>query len=445
MKLLVIRGDLQSHSGYSAAARDYCRQLRSLFDRIAGVDIHHSAARPFEPFPFPLLSEGEAKKIVERAGFALVLSFTTPDHYTRYPHARNVGLTFWETDRLPLQGRERSPWADMANAMDALWLPSTHTKNVFEKAGVIIPTRVVPWPIEIPSRVGEGLPDGEVYNLDRESVPLAALASVGSFREDRFGFTRRLGKAVGPPSQVLFLRRLRASGQRLAGSAEKSFLCVAQDVPRKGLLLFLSEWMEFKRLKEGQPWRLILKTSPIDPHLPSFDFVLRFWSHVRALKRQLRVPRAEVFLWVGDVAVADFHRLVANSYGLIAPSLGEGFCGPAALALGLGKPLVAPRHSAFADYLSASYPYSFDSRPVHVSFVDDPLRVYDPASVWNVPVPYALSETLRKVTSDPPERQKEVCWRACGHFNNWCGAPRVKALLAEEIERLMAQAQPAAA
>ena len=113
MKLLVIRGDLQSHSGYSAAARDYCRILKTLFDRIIGVDIHFSPDRPFERFPFPLVEEAEARRQAA-AESALVLSFTTPDCYARYDHAVNVGLTFWETDRFPLQDwmRERMRLAE---------------------------------------------------------------------------------------------------------------------------------------------------------------------------------------------------------------------------------------------------------------------------------------------------------------------------------------------
>src|SRR5262245_52429007 len=61
MKLLVIRGDLQAHSGYSAAIRAYCKILQSLFDQVIGVDIHFSKERPFESFPHPLMSEGEAR------------------------------------------------------------------------------------------------------------------------------------------------------------------------------------------------------------------------------------------------------------------------------------------------------------------------------------------------------------------------------------------------
>ena len=57
MNLLVIRGDLQSHSGYSAAARDYCRLLQAFFDRLVGVDIHWSPERPYERFAFPIVAE----------------------------------------------------------------------------------------------------------------------------------------------------------------------------------------------------------------------------------------------------------------------------------------------------------------------------------------------------------------------------------------------------
>ena len=94
MKLLVIRGDLQSHAGYSAAARDYCRLLAGFFDRLVGVDIHHSSDRPFEPFPYQILAEDKAVSYAGAADFALVLSLTTPDRYKLYPGAVNVGLTF---------------------------------------------------------------------------------------------------------------------------------------------------------------------------------------------------------------------------------------------------------------------------------------------------------------------------------------------------------------
>jgi glycosyltransferase involved in cell wall biosynthesis len=436
MKLLVIRGDLQSHSGYSAAARDYCEQLQGLFDRLIGVDIHYSSDRPYERFPYPLATEGEARQLAEQADFALVLSFTTPDCYTRYAQAINVGLTFWETDRLPLHAEESSPWVAKANLMDELWTPSTHIKRAFEEAGITAPISVIPWPIKVPTPAKGNLPVGEIYDLDRRPWLAGSLVGLSRFREQRFRWSRFVEKQLGPRAAAMILARLQTCSQAIPAPGDRALLCVAQDVPRKGLLLLLSEWMEFKRQEEAAPWALVLKTTPINPQTPKFDFVIRFWEHIQALKRQLRVGRADVYLWTGNLSGTDFNRLLTGTYGQIAPSFGEGFCGPAALALGLGKPLVAPRHTSFADYICEDYPYCFETRPVYVSFVGDPLRVYDPASKWHVPVPFALAGGLTRLVLDSPQRRAEACRRACVHFQNWCSPNRVCKRLAEKVQLL---------
>jgi hypothetical protein len=436
MNLLVIRGDLQSHSGYSAAARDYCRLLHGLFDQLVGVDIHYSPERPYERCPFPIVADDEARRLAATADFTLVLSFTTPEHYALYPGAANVGLTFWETDRLPLQGAERSPWVGFANRMDALWLPSSHTRDVFAAAGVTVPMQVIPWPVRIPGAAPTSLPDGTVYDLDRQPFFAATLRNAAHFDGNRYAWSRRLMTQVRPKASAYLVDRLRSTPRAIANPAERALLCVAQDVPRKGLLLFLSEWMEFKRRREAAPWTLILKTSPINPRTPAFDFVMHFWEHVQALRRQLHVARAGVYLWTGDLSGPDFERLLTNTFGSIAPSLGEGFCGPAALALVLGRPLVAPRHTSFGDYVAADHRYAFASRPVHLSFVGDPLRVYDPASTWAVPEPFALARALTRLATDSPAERTAAARRAQDHLTAWCGPQRVRTLLAEAVERL---------
>jgi glycosyltransferase involved in cell wall biosynthesis len=445
MRLLVIRGDLQSHSGYSASARDYCSLLAEFFDRLVGVDIHYSIDRPYEEFPYPLVSEQTAQRLARDAKSSLVISLTTPNHYARYAGAVNVGLTFWETDRLPLQGAERSPWVDLANQMSALWAPCTHTKHVFEAAGVRVPICVLPWPIAAPGPQPPGLPAGEIYDLDRRPLLAPILAGLARFRETRFRWSRWLMMHGGPHAAPRLLAELRTTAQAIPCPEEHALLCVAQDVPRKGLLLFLSEWMEFKRREHAAPWRLILKSTSIDPRLPRFDFVTRFWDHVQALKRQLGVVQAGVYLWTGDLSATDFQRLLAHTHGQVAPSLGEGFCGPAALALALGKPLIAPRHTAFADYLAAAYPYSFTTRPVSVSFVRDPLRAYDPASAWHIPAPFALADALSRFAQDSPERRTTISAQASTHFASWCSPARVRELLTEQIRHLFGGLDHAAA
>ncbi len=439
MKLLVIRGDLQSHSGYSAAARAYCDLFTEFFDRIVGVDIHFAPDRPFERFRYPILSEADARRLAADASLALVLSFTTPDCYVQYAGARNVGLTFWETDRLPLSGQGSSAWVAKANAQDALWVPSTHTRTVFAEAGVTVPITVLPWPIKAPVAIGDGLPQGEVYALDRAPWLADGLVCCARFEGNRFRWSRRLMRQIGPPIARHLLSQLRTESAAIPTPADYALLCVAQDVPRKALLLFLSEWLEFKCRAEADPWSLILKSSPINPQTPAFDFVMRFWEHVQALQRQLGVRQAKVYLWTGALTGPGFDRLLAGTQGYVAPSLGEGFCGPAALAMALGKPLVAPRHTAFADYVAVDHPYTYATRPAIVSFVRDPLRVYDPASMWQVPLPFSLAGALARLVKDTPNRRAEAGARARTNLMRWCGLERVRRLLAEELDRLSAR------
>jgi glycosyltransferase involved in cell wall biosynthesis len=439
MKLLVVRGDMQSQSGYSAAARDLSRLAKGLFDKVVGVDLHYAKDRPFEAFPYPLLTEDEARRLSERMDFTLVLTYTTPPYFTRYPGAASVGLTAWETDRLPGQDAEKCSWVTAINKMDAAWVNSSRTRAAFEAAGATVPVRVVPWPVRAAPVADPGLPPGKVYNLDRRpwlGQPLVELARV---RGNRYGWSRQLMAWIGPRAVREVLRSFRTSPRRIEHPSQKALVCVAQDVPRKGLLLFLSEWLQFKRRPEGNAWSLILKTTSIDPRTTEFDLVYRFWSHVQVLKRQLHVGRAGVYIWTGNLDATDFNRLLANTQGSIAPSLGEGFCGPAAQALALGKALVAPRHTAFADYIAEDHPYAFATRPVILSFVNDPLPgVYDPASTWNVPLPFALADALSRFAKDTPESRALAGRRGQNQIERHCGPDRVRHILADEVRRLEA-------
>jgi hypothetical protein len=439
MKLLVMRSDLQSASGSSAAARDFSQLASSLFDQVLGVDVHFSPDRPFVPFPYPAVTDDEARRASARADFTLVITYSTPPYFARYPGAASVGLTAWDTDRLPPHGDDVSPWVTAINAMDAMWVNGTHTRRVFEAAGVTVPVRVIPWPVRVDPAAEEGLPEGTVYDLDRRPWLGQPLVGLARFQGNRYRWSRWFMARLGPPAVREVLRSLRVRSRQIAAPARQALLCVAQDVPRKGLLLLLSEWLEFKRRPEAAAWSLILKTAPIDPRTTEFELVNRFWSHVRALKRQLHVSQAGVYLWTGSLSNEAFNRLLCNTHGSIACSLGEGFCGPAAAALALARPLVAPRHTAFADYVAENHPYTFATRPVVLSFVNDPLRgVYDPVSTWNVPVPLAIADALSRLARDTPEARALVGQRGKEYYERHAGPEQVQRRLAEEVRRLEA-------
>jgi hypothetical protein len=203
-------------------------------------------------------------------------------------------------------------------------------------------------------------------------------------------------------------------------------------VPRKGLPLLLAEWVDFKRRREAAQSSLILKSKPYCPATPRHEFVVGFWQKVQALKRQIGVRRAGIYLWVEDLKPQEFDRLLANTFGSIIASLGEGFCGPAALALAMKKPLVTPRHTSLADYLPADYPYLFASRPVRMRFVDDDL--YGVHSTWHVSEPYALADSLSRVVTDTPARREAAALEAADCLARWCRPQRVRRLLLRELE-----------
>jgi hypothetical protein len=399
------------------------------------VDLCFAPDRPFEPFPHPVVGDAVAQRLARQARFALALSVSTPDVYASFRHAVNVGLTFWECDRFPLDPETARPSVAQANRMDALWVPSTHTRNVFQAAGVRVPIRIIPWPLSVVRRRAGELSHGEVFDLDRRLHSTATLATCATLDGSDFRGVRALMRRLRPIAARAVLSQLRTSPEAIPLARERAFLCVAQDCPRKALRLLLSEWLEFKRRPEGAPWSLLLKSSPQNHTTPAVELVVHFWRQVQALKRQLGVRRASVYLWTGDLTSSEYYCLLALTFGHIAPGLGEGFCGPAAAALGLGKPLIAPRHTAFDDYLPPDYPYCFVTRPALIHFADEEAHVYDPGSSWQVPEPFAIADALSRLVLDTVDRRSQLCNRAQARVRHWCRPARVRRLLEAEVAR----------
>jgi hypothetical protein len=432
MKLLVLWGDLRSRSDYALAAYTYGEVLREWFDRVVGVDLAAAPPRLRDPFPYSLIPEAEAQALAARAGFTLALSCTTPEKYLRLPGAVNVGLTGLDTDRLPHSG-----WVASLNAMDALWVPSTHTRDVFKAAAVTAPVRVIPCPLPASaSGQGDHLA-GEVFQLDRAPLFGDGLARIARFKGNRFRLSRRLMQWAGPGVMRSLLARLRVTPLAFTNSPGQTVACFVQDGERNGLRLLLAEWMEFKRRSISAPWRLLIQTGALDWRLPAGDLVLPMWEQVQALKRQLGVPRPEIYLWTGEMSSADVDGLLDHAQACVIPSLGERFPGPATRVLALGKPVLGGRHTAFADYVPADYPYTFATTPAMVTFVHDTQRGdYDPASRWALPAPFALANALGRLAADSVATRAAVGRRAGAHVEAWCGRDRVRRLLADELQRL---------
>lgn len=439
MNLLVIRTDLSGHAGHVEAAGAYGRALEPLFDRVVANDVRGAnGPGACDVLPFPFLTEPEVRSVAARASFTLALSCTTPDRFARLAGAANVGLTSWETDRLPLipsWGLSESPWLAPLNAMDAVWVPNAHTRRVFAAAGVTAPLRVVPCPLRDADDPAE-MPVPELYHLDRTPAWGAGLARVARLQGNRFRLSRSLMRAVAPRLRQSLLTRLRSAEQPVPGPARQTLLCPAADGPRGGLRLLLSEWTEFKHRTGDAAWSLVVQTAPATAQAGAFDLVVSYWLHVQALKRQTGVRDAGVYLSVGLPSGPARDPWLGRATALVVPSLGEAFGGAALTALASGKPAILPRHTAFADYVPAEYPYAFESRPAMLSFLGGPDAAYDPTSAWQVPLPFALAEAMTRLASDPPDRRAAAVRLAQAYLEGRCGPERIHRVLAEEVVRL---------
>lgn len=126
-----------------------------------------------------------------------VVAHTVPEHWRGLfrPGLRNVGMTVWETDRLPAH------WRTLLDRADAVLVPCTHNRDVFVASGTAAPVHVVPhvrrhaWnaftPAEIDAaRTRFALADARFvfYTINawdpRKALPQLLRAFVQAFRVD---------------------------------------------------------------------------------------------------------------------------------------------------------------------------------------------------------------------------------------------------------------------
>lgn len=143
-----------------------------------------------------------------------VVAHSVPEHWPALfqPNLRNVGMTVWETDRLPAH------WRPLLDRADAVLVPCTHNRDVFVASGTSTPVHVVPhvrrhaWnaftPAELDAaRARFALGDARFvfYTINawdpRKALPLLLRAFVRAFRADeRVALVVKTGPiGYGPP------------------------------------------------------------------------------------------------------------------------------------------------------------------------------------------------------------------------------------------------------
>lgn len=143
LKLNVV-GTVFDTMGYGEFARNFSAALYNIKDPEVSLSV--------EPISFERVKteHGQAGEICKKLSAVkqkpdVNIVVMIPPLFKRYskPGTLNIGFTMFETSRIP------NSWVENCNQMDAIFVPSTWNKRVFEKSGVKVPVFVVSPGIEV--------------------------------------------------------------------------------------------------------------------------------------------------------------------------------------------------------------------------------------------------------------------------------------------------------
>jgi glycosyltransferase involved in cell wall biosynthesis len=399
-KLVVLRGDLLSHTGYGKATRALARLVPEQY-RTIGVDIHPDPSDNQAAAPFPIVPEAEAlQQVLDRASRCVVLHCTAPDDFAVWPNARNVGWFFWETDTIPYL-RE---WPFRLGLMDAIWAPTTFVAGFVRGAGYRGPIHSVPWPDE--------------FTVARDRMADSAKGLSTSYFAEIADLPR--------PHRLRMLSDLRSEAQLL-------FLAVQSLAPRKGLPLLLSEWRSHV---EGSGGSDILVLRLAFRHASGLS---ANWEEVflealatAGFRRGAPVRIALIPAAVSETALTGMYR---TADGFLSMSYGEGFGGPIFEAMQNDCPVIAPRHTGLCDLIPENYPLTIASRRMAVALKGN-LAAYPYPASWHIPQAGDMRAKIEQFAAMAPPMRRGLAQECRKHAMSFCWTPVVRQQLAAALDDL---------
>jgi len=327
-----------------------------------------------------------AARDLETADGAIHLSFRPLDFFCPTAGARNAAFPFWDFPDVPayaLGGNPRNDWVAIANSLDLLLTSSEFTRDAFMRSGVRVPIRVVPVPVRRqffelaawePQR---RLLDCPAYELTSDGVPRLPASSHATsvyHRRVRPHLSRRsidLASALGRSA-----RTARAEWRDITSAAPPPLSCVELSGivyttvlnpfdQRKNWEDLLTAFLF--ALRDHSDATLVVKLV-VPPQRAAFGVnrIVRFWRTL-GIGHRCRVVLISAYL--DDAQMLELTG--ASTYYLNA-SRAEGACLPLQDFLAAGRPAVAPRHSAIADYFDSGSGLVVESHPEPTSWPQDP-------------------------------------------------------------------------
>jgi hypothetical protein len=367
-KTLIVYGDLRTHFGYSRALRDHLYIFSKFFDYVFGVDIHYHPKFSRENFSFPILTEEEALVALDVIkGKKVILNYTTPDNFRYNEKAFNIGYFYWETDRF----NNELGWEKNILKMDAMIVPVNFMIKNLINIGYKNKIMTIPWPY---------------LNNPKKNINKDLKIDV---------FSNNINN---------FIKNVKISD--ITKIYDNTFLWIGQNIPRKGLPILLSEWLNYKKKYKLNDC-LIIKLSTFDPNIDYNNLILEVNHIIHTMKLRNEIDISDIFLYAGILSDKEMQTLISLSDALISTSLGEGFGGPVVEAIKLGKLVLTHRGTSFETLIPSNYKFSLDFSYEVLSLVNL-LPVYSKSSKWALIREGALSENLFNFHFTSEEERKKL-------------------------------------
>jgi glycosyltransferase involved in cell wall biosynthesis len=296
VRALAVRGPFRGGTGYDYHTRSFVRELVRLGVRVQLEEL----AQWSRPLP-PHLQDPFFERLTAAVDSSILLQFVMPHQVVVRPGLRSVNYTMFETTRIPPH------WAAHAQRCALTVVPTRSGRDAWTASGV---------------------------PADRVAiVPLGVRAGLAA-----------AGVAPLP---------LQDARGRPVSAYRHRFLSVAELIPRKNLLGLIETWMRTTTPHDDAV--LILKTNAFRPQLGEL-----FAADLAALMRRLGKTPADcapiccVTEYLPDAQMPSLYE-TATHY--VSMSCGEGWDLPMTEAAAAGLALIAPRHSAYLDYLDDDCAY----------------------------------------------------------------------------------------
>jgi glycosyltransferase involved in cell wall biosynthesis len=327
------------------------------------------------------------------------LSFLPPQYVHLNDALPTVAFPFWEYPDIPacaFDGNPRYDWVRVCQRLAMILTACEFTRDAFLRAGVRTPIHVVPVPIQddyfqvMPWSAGSRIQLDCSYHLLVPEIradgpgPAEIAGPLSLGERARWQYRNRLkpylpsavGRCLGTAGRVLFGRVPELVVEQPAPPMPPthSILDLEGVVYTSILNPFdlRKNWQDMiaaflEALGDKDDALLVLKLAvPKRVTQIALDRVFEFY---RLLESRQRARIAVITAYLSD---HQMRELAAGSTWYLNASRAEGACLPLQDFLAAGRPGIAPRHTALAEYVDESLAFIVDSQPEPTFFSWDP-------------------------------------------------------------------------